>query len=96
MGIAGGFLAVLFGLFVAIMFGDQLSCIFENTSTIDDLKRKSGMVSEDEELKGEQAAGRSGWENLKEIMGSINSPVDIWWLYPTSIERKLVIEREYD
>lgn len=69
LAIAGGFLAILFGLFVAIMFGDQMSCIFENTSTIDDLKKKSGMISADDELKGEIAGARSGWENLKEVMG---------------------------
>jgi len=29
-------------------------------------------------------------------MGGENDPVNVWWLYPTAIERKLVIEREFD
>ena len=35
------FCAVLFGLFVAIMFFDQIQCIWENSSTIDNLKKKN-------------------------------------------------------
>jgi hypothetical protein len=36
------FLALLFGLFVLVMFFDQLTCIIENTSTIDKLQAKRG------------------------------------------------------
>jgi hypothetical protein len=53
LGIVSGFLAVLFGLFVAIMFFDQIQCILENTSTIDEMKRRSGMISKDEAMLGE-------------------------------------------
>ena len=35
------FCAILFGLFVAIMFFDQVQCIWENTSTIDNLKKRN-------------------------------------------------------
>jgi len=35
------FCAVLFGLFVAIMFVDQIQCIIENSSTIDNLKKRN-------------------------------------------------------
>ena len=48
--VASIFLALLFALFVAIMFFDQMSCILENTSTIDNLKKEKGMEIED---KGE-------------------------------------------
>ena len=34
------FLAILFCLFVIVMFYDQISCIVENLSTIDKLKIK--------------------------------------------------------
>jgi len=39
------FCAVLFGLFVAIMFFDQIQCIYENTSTIDKLMVKNKKVA---------------------------------------------------
>lgn len=42
------FLALLFDLFVIVMFCDQISCIIENTSTIDKLQKKR-----DEKLKKE-------------------------------------------
>ena len=35
------FCALLFGMFVAIMFFDQIQCIMENSSTIDNLKKKN-------------------------------------------------------
>jgi hypothetical protein len=73
-----------------------MSCIFENTSTIDDLKKKSGMTSIEEELKGDIAGSRSGWENLKEVMGGQDKSPDIWWIFPTTLERELVIEKEFD
>jgi len=34
------FLGLLFAIFVAVMFYDQISCITENMSTIDKLQRK--------------------------------------------------------
>lgn len=37
------FLALLFGLFVLVMFCDQISCIIDNTSTIDKLQKKRAM-----------------------------------------------------
>lgn len=41
------FCAVLFGLFVAIMFFDQIQCIWENTSTIDNLKKRNPNLEEE-------------------------------------------------
>jgi hypothetical protein len=29
-------------------------------------------------------------------MGGANKDMDIWWLWPTALERDLVIEREFD
>ena len=53
------FCAVLFGLFVAIMFVDQIQCILENSSTIDNLKKKNPDFEAD---RGSQASeSRSGW-----------------------------------
>ena len=37
------FLAILFGLFVLIMFCDQISCILQNTSTVDKLKKERNL-----------------------------------------------------
>ena len=53
------FCAVLFGLFVAIMFTDQIQCIIENSSTIDNLKKKN--PSFEEETKSLGSESRSGW-----------------------------------
>lgn len=65
-----------------------------NTSTIDELKLKSGMQSaNDLDLKGEKAKGRTWWQNIKEVFGS---DVDIYWMLPTDVPRPLVVEREYD
>ena len=94
--VVSGFLAVLFGLFVAIMFFDQMQCIMENTSTIDEMKKRSGMVNRDEEIKGENAEGRSAWENLKEVFGGADKPFSFWWFMPIANERDLIVEREFD
>ena len=86
------FLAVLFGLFVVIMFCDQMSCILYNTSTIDNLQKERNPKME--QGKGEKAAKRTAWQNVKEVFGG---PVSIHWLFPTDITgRDLVFEREYD
>ena len=37
------FLAMLFDLFVIVMFCDQISCIVDNTSTIDKLQKKRAL-----------------------------------------------------
>jgi len=37
------FMAVLFCLFVIIMFCDQISCILGNTSTIEKLQKKKAL-----------------------------------------------------
>ena len=42
-----GFLALLFGLFVIIMFVDQIQCICGNTSTIDKLKKDKQLGEEE-------------------------------------------------
>lgn len=89
----GVVLGILFAIFVAIMFFDQLQCIVENTSTIDELKSKSGIEADERSYASQE---RTGWENIKEIFGDYNKPVNIWWLYPTDVDKKLIIEREFD
>ena len=85
------FLAILFGLFVVIMFCDQMSCILYNTSTIDNLQKEKNPKME--AGKGQMAATRTAWQNVKEVFGG---PVGIDWLLPTDVSRPLVFEREYD
>jgi len=41
LAMASLFLGVLFALFVVVMFMDQLFLIWDNTSTIDNLKKQS-------------------------------------------------------
>lgn len=88
------FCAILFGIFVVIMFIDQIQCIVANTSTIDDLKLKNGQASAtDVNLKGEKAKARTSWENIKEVFGS---DFDLYWFLPTDPPKLLIVEREYD
>ena len=89
----GIFFGVLFAIFVAVMFWDQISCIIDNTSTIDELKTKAGIEQDERSYASHE---RSGWENLKEVFGGADKPVNIWWLWPTEPGRELVIEREFD
>ena len=86
------FCAVLFGLFVAIMFVDQIQCIVENTSTIDNLKKKNPNFVED--AKSRESEKRSGWQNIKEIFGG-HSP-GLSWLMPWDLQNEMDVEREYD
>ena len=44
---AGLLLGILFAIFVAVMFWDQITCIIENTSTIDELKFKAGIEADE-------------------------------------------------
>ena len=84
------FLAVLFGLFVLIMFCDQIACILGNTSTVDKLKKERNLGVDE---KGQKAASRTGWQNLEEVFGG---PFSIYWFYPTNVDKDLVVEREFD
>ena len=85
------FLAVLFGLFVVIMFFDQVYCILTNTSTIDNLQKERDPSIESG--KGKKAASRTAWQNLKEVFGG---PLSIHWFIPTMRPHGIVIEKEYD
>lgn len=88
------FCALLFGLFVVIMFVDQIQCIWGNTSTIDSLKLKNNKANPDDDVRGQVASTRSGWDNVKEVFGGDGIGFD--WLLPTDLRRKLVVEKEYD
>ena len=84
------FLAVLFCMFVTIMFCDQMSCILGNTSTVDKLKKERNLGIEE---KGQKATSRTGWQNLEEVFGS---SFNIYWLFPTEVVKDLIVEREFD
>ena len=85
------FLAILFGLFVVIMFFDQMYCILTNSSTIDNLQKERNPNMDSG--KGEKAANRTAWQNLKEVFGG---PLSIWWFIPTMRTDTIVVEKEYD
>ena len=84
------FLAVLFGLFVTIMFCDQICNILSNISTVDKLKKERNLGVDE---KGQKAASRTGWQNLEEVFGG---PLSISWIYPTEVVKDLIMEREFD
>ena len=54
------FLALLFGLFVMVMFCDQVSCIIDNTSTIDKLQKKRAMKA-GKKAEEDKAPERTSW-----------------------------------
>ena len=91
IGVISVFLALLFALFVLIMFIDQMQCILANTSTIDNLQAKRGRGAEN--IKGEKAGKRTAWQNVKEVFGG---EFNIYWLYPTDVPKVLCVEREFD
>jgi palmitoyltransferase len=86
------FLALLFGLFVMIMFCDQVSCITSEMSTLDKLQakrdKKSGKKVEKVKPK------RTGFENLCQVFGTKGFRAS--WFFPTDIKRVLSIEGEYE
>ena len=89
------FLAVLFALFVVVMFYDQISCIVEATSTIDKLKYKRAL-KQGKKLELEEAKSRTWWENVCEVMtGNHKQGFDIYWLVPTDIGYDVCMENEY-
>mmetsp|Transcript_6175 Transcript_6175/g.9980 ORF Transcript_6175/g.9980 Transcript_6175/m.9980 type:complete len:133 (+) Transcript_6175:956-1354(+) len=65
--VAGIFLGLLFAIFVAIMFYDQISCIIDNTSTIDKLKFKRA-IQKGGKITDEPKRERSYWQNFCEVM----------------------------
>ena len=84
---------MLFLMFVVLMFSDQICVIWENTSTIDSLKKKAGIECVDD--KGSKAESRSGFKNVKEVFGGDQSSY-LDWLWPTQLKRTLIVEKEFD
>jgi len=80
IGIGTFFLISLFGLFVVVMLFDQVSCIIDNSSTIDRLQG------------GSKANKKSLYQAFKEVFGG---PFSIKWLLPIDIKTPLIIEQEY-
>ena len=89
------FMALLFAIFVAVMFYDQVSCILDNMSTIDKLKHKRAL-KEGKKVEQEESRSRTYWQSICEVMsGRFDKGFDIWWLIPTDIEYPLYLENEY-
>mmetsp|Transcript_6706 Transcript_6706/g.11265 ORF Transcript_6706/g.11265 Transcript_6706/m.11265 type:complete len:112 (-) Transcript_6706:44-379(-) len=98
------FLALLFDLFVVVMFCDQISCIIDNTSTIDKLQKKreekskgeAGSKKESKEVEQKNQAKRTWWQNICEVFtGDHRQGFSLKWLLPTDIELELQLEREF-
>ena len=89
------FLDLLFAIFVVVMFYDQISCIVENTSTIDKLLKKKAK-REGKEFKEDSKPPSTWWQNICSVMtGRENEGVNIEWFLPTDIRYPLFIEGEY-
>ena len=82
----GMFLALLFGLFVVIMFCDQMSCILQNTSTIDKLQKTKAE---------EPRSKKSSYRLIDEVMSGGHG-FSIWWFIPCDIPNDIVVEREFE
>ena len=98
LGVFSIFLALLFCIFVCVMFYDQISCIVENMSTIDKLQHKRAMQLGQKVMKDEpKQKPRTGWENICEVMtGDHRKGMSFDWLYPCDIEIPLRLEGEYN
>ena len=89
------FLGVLFCIFVAVMFYDQISCIIDNMSTIDKLKYKRA-IKEGKRADIDEQKSRTKWQSICEVMsGKHTEGFNIWWLFPTDIQHVLYLENEY-
>ena len=77
------------------MFYDQISCIFENMSTIDKLKYKRA-IKEGKKADIDDQKSRTKYESICEVMsGRFDKGFNVWWLFPTDIEFTLYLENEY-
>ena len=95
IGVLGIFLAILFCIFVCVMFYDQISCIVEMRSTIDKLQIKRA-ISLGRKYVEDPKPSKTWWENICEVMtGKMNVGINIYWLFPTDIEFPLCVEQEY-
>ena len=94
---AGVFLGLLFGIFVIVMFCDQISCIVENSSTIDRLQRKrQAKAGKDAKKEEKPMEERTWWQNICEVMtGSHKEGFSLSWLFPTDLPRDCLLEAEY-
>ena len=79
------FLALLFCLFVTIMFCDQISCIINNTSTIDKLQK----TKEDRQSK------KSKWQRIDEVFNG-GRGFSVWYFIPTDVPKQLSVESEFE
>ena len=82
------FLALLFDLFVLVMFCDQISCIIDNTSTIDKLQKKRAMKQGKKvEQQKQQHQPRTWWENIREVFNGDHRVGFSWtWMLPLDIK----------
>ena len=88
------FLALLFAMFVAAMFCDQLGCITKGISTIDSMKAEYDKNFD--EGRTEEAFKRTGFENIKEVFGGKDLPISpLNWLWPFAIDRRLTVEMDF-
>ena len=93
--VVGIFLAVLFCIFVCVMFYDQITCIVEMRSTIDKLQIKRA-ISLGKKYVEDPKPSKTWWENICEVMtGKMHLGFDIYWLIPTDLEYPLCVEAEY-
>ena len=90
------YLGLLFAIFEVVMFYDQISCIVDNTSTIDKLQKKRAIKDGKKVEEVETIESRTWQQNICEVMtGSIHEGVSWKWFVPTDIEPTLFIENEY-
>jgi len=90
------FLALLFDLFVMVMFCDQISCIVENTSTIDKLQKKRAQKQGKQTESQQMHQPRTWWQNICEVFtGSIHGGFSWRWLLPVDVDYNMEIEMEF-
>ena len=70
------------------MFCDQISCIINNTSTIDKLQ-KTAVEG------GERKSKKTSWQRIDEVFNG-GKGFSVWWFFPTDVPKMLTIESEFE
>ena len=95
---ASMFMALLFDLFVIVMFCDQMSCILDSTSTIDKLQKKRAKTQNNEKKEDPsmQHKPRTAWQNICCVFtGDPNGSFSWRWFYPIDIQNEMNLEKEF-
>ena len=77
------FLEIAFGLFIMVVFCDQISIILNRLTVLDRVKLYDNRL---------ESVKRRGYKNFQVTFGG---PISLWWLVPTPVKGTFDIEELY-